>query len=264
MKRLLSLFLLSVTLLTACTMTNPPIDGTTAATEDGTTATLEENETTTSEKIETTTPDDVDTTVPDISNPLVPTWEEEFVEYARQYGYESFSNFCAKSAGKSLHPVIGSVKDVYIGMSWSDFYKEIVFPVDFTIRLQDQTEKTRMYFWVDRDGKQVFTLIKDDSVCEIKVFEDLKDDVTKEEILLIKPGTHLYDVIEMAGFPRYYHTGNGPYYRFGSNKYVLIIDIETMTLAHNRPLSVQEYLNSQESTESTDLENSITEPASIN
>jgi len=254
MKKILTLLLLATLLLTACANENPPLAGDT----DGET-TLAPTD------AETTTPEDEETTTPEESETQPPIYDELFLEaLVKQYGYESYDEFMYKRSGKSLYPVIGSVHDVYIGMSWSDFYKEIVFPVDFTIRLQDQTEKTRMYFWVDRDGKQVFTLIKDDSVCEIKVFEDLKDDVTKEEILLIKPGTHLYDVIEMAGFPRYYRTGNGPYYRFGSNKYVLIIDIETMTLAHNRPLSVQEYLNSLGSTESTDLENSITEPASIN
>jgi len=258
MKKILTLLLLATLLLTACANENPPLAGDT----DGET-TLAPTD------AETTTPEDEETTTPEESETQPPIYDELFLEaLVKQYGYESYDEFMYKRSGKSLYPVIGSVHDVYIGMSKDDFLKKIIFPIDFTIPIDGGTNESGntswMYFWVDKDGHQVLTLIDDGSVCEIKVFKDLKDDVTKDEILLIKPGTHVYDVISLAGFPRYLSYADNPHYCFGSQKHRLMLSRKTLTLIDNRTLKYHEFQNSQESTESTDLENSITEPTSIN
>ncbi|MBQ8311334.1 MAG: hypothetical protein IJX80_10030 [Clostridia bacterium] len=251
MKKVISMCLLCILLLTACAPPTPPIEETTTDTPSG-------NETTTPEEVETTTPEE------DETDP--PTYEERFAEVLKKYGYTSIDDFKANSPGKPLHPLNVSVNDVYVGMPLMEFEKLICF-LDLMVY---EHGSPFWFYWVDKDQNYVITVfdgsdgeLNAHTVREIKVFENVKEDVTKEEILLITPGMHLYDVIEAVGFPRYNSMSGNRATSFGSARYQLVFDTDTMTLKINEPLLRQEYESMQNTTETTNSENSTNVPESI-
>ena len=257
MKRLLTILLLAALMLTACANFQPSTDGTDETTVADNTTMSEDVETTPSEDGETTAPEDVETTTPEEVETQPLTYEERYTEIVKKHGYSSIEYFENNRIGKSLISVDASANDVYVGMSLAEFQQLICF-LDLTVY---EPGSPFWVYWVDKDQNYVITVFDGDAenfdyiVREIKVFENVKEDVTKEEILLITPGMHLYDVIEKVGFPRYNSISGNRATSFGSARYQLVFDTDTMTLKINEPLLRQEYENMKGTTETTDSEN---------